>query len=1260
MKQGKKTLAIIALLTVALFAAMMTSCASELETQPSSSTAGDETPATTTKAPDETDKPLSLEFGEEMIATAEVQKSREITIRSMSNFVLIKGEGSFSVKYKVSGNNVEAEEKTASSDDNNEVKLEGLSDTYTTLEMTIDVDAPMTLTFTLVHNPGTEGNPYSVAATGTTALSYGEGMFIKIEQSGWYKLSGSEFELTNYTGTVAVSEYQPYLVAGTYGIAAKDKTVQNTMAITAIAAPVGYDEENPLEISDLGNAGGVLFNGTKLYFHFTAPADGVYVFGAGLDGKGGNCRFALSTEDYATYYGRYYEKEWLTCSGGKNYAVHMNADSTVTIAVDYTMSDKMSGSCEVSLNISTPVKLTELGQAESGDLEQKGRAYFAFTAPSDGTYKFNLGNSTADRKSRLQLWSSKLVHDDRTNTDHYEWEKGEDYYAWGNVARKALDAGETIYIVVDSVQNANGKVNVLVDRVTAQPLPEQGWASGTYESVFYDEKLVLDCADRYDPRVTYNDSSAALVYADGVATFEIGGKTYTLELPTEGDGLILSYNKSYGKYTGTLHKYVASDPVTVDKFEGIYKDTDGNEITIFNDGNAIYNDTKYVLGSGATEYKNQRNALILSQDLKVTIGTMGSDGKPASVVVTTRNTNGSFAAVTFDKTDKAVVRPSDVLAGLDTTVKYTGDGFTIYNGSVNDSPYYILEDVTPNVKYRVSMVQITRVDSDGNSPQIQSDRKVFYVELVKEDGVITRIVITDLEDQPVATLVEESKNYTDAPAIKTNGTQQDNSRSDVTTDGVFYLKVNTTGWYTLNGSGEIKIATVDAEDSTKLVVDNNSKKNVTEDGIVVQLTAGTYLQVYGGNFTATYSETDPNANKPGSSADNPYVWDGNEVSLANLLTEQNWFYVSYTPSETGIYLLNFGGNGDSGLNRFHIQYNNTDYGWFYENYEWNMYSETPLELTLTEDQAIVFSIRRGYSTASGKMSIAVKSDDGGQGGESADISGTYTGSGYTITIYENGTLDFTSPEDGAQSGLNWRKEGNSYTFTYISMDADQIATFTISGNTLTLTDWGEGYTLTKEGGEPAADLFSSDVQGFYSYSNEDEGIDYKLQINANDISFDEYGASVVGIAVTKPEEGSDWYSFEWVGSTFKFRISGGNIELVVGEEEPITLTKGEGTITPTVFAEYECGVYTWNSEDGNAKYELTLEKGGLKFQNEDQTTAVQDVVPDFDEDNWVYSFVWDGKTVQFSIARGAVNLKIIVEGQEPVEVRLALQQEEMM
>lgn len=124
--------------------------------------------------------------------------------------------------------------------------------------------------------------------------------------------------------------------------------------------------------------------------------------------------------------------------------------------------------------------------------------------------------------------------------------------------------------------------------------------------------------------------------------------------------------------------------------------------------------------------------------------------------------------------------------------------------------------------------------------------------------------------------------------------------------------------------------------------------------------------------------------------------------------------------------------------------------------------------------------------------------------EPADISGTYTGSGYTITIYENGKLDFTSPEDGTYSDLKWQKDGNSYTFTYTSMGADQIATFTISGNTLTLNDWGEDYTLTKKDGEPGGEpegIMPEQMQGTYVFDDSDEDYTYTvtLEVSANTV-----------------------------------------------------------------------------------------------------------------------------------------------------------------
>lgn len=118
MKHGRSRLALITALAVIMaFAMVLSSCAKDdATTAPSgdattapegnATTGAPTTGAPTTGGDDptgpnntepEVDADLSLTFGDDMTATAEVTESRKITVHTKSDYLMIKGNGKFTV-----------------------------------------------------------------------------------------------------------------------------------------------------------------------------------------------------------------------------------------------------------------------------------------------------------------------------------------------------------------------------------------------------------------------------------------------------------------------------------------------------------------------------------------------------------------------------------------------------------------------------------------------------------------------------------------------------------------------------------------------------------------------------------------------------------------------------------------------------------------------------------------------------------------------------------------------------------------------------------------------------------------------------------------------------------------------------------------------------------------------------------------------------------------------------------------------------------
>lgn len=1186
MKLGKKTLTVIAALAVLLSAAMMTSCANETPTEdPSSSATVNQTPGQTTAGPTQPqpteppveDEDVVLNFGDGLVATAEVKKSREIELRAQSNYVLIKGTGKFTVKI--------GEAEPVASDDKFEVKLENTADVYNSMVMTIQVEAAQTLEFTLIHNPGTEGNPYEVAASGETKVDFKEGVFVKIVDSGWYTLTGNEFYLTNYTTKEnPVNEYKAYLAAGVYGISVKDKNADSSVTLTRVAAPAGYSEGQPLDVTELGDAKLTLFSGTKLYFHFTAPAEGLYVFSTGSEGKGSNCRFSVSTDDYATYYGRYYENEqWLTCAGGKNYAVHMVEDGQITIVVDYTMGEKLVGSDEVSINISNPVKIEALDQAVSATLELKGKAYYAFTAEEKGLYSFNLGLGNVNKQSRFQVWR-KVQSEGREDAVTYEWVKGE-YYTGSAQAR--LEAGESVYIVVDSEKGAYGSVSVQVERSLEEPLPETGWVSGTYEGTV---TIVLD---RESKTVKYgNFDPVRFYYLDGKATFTVGTDsqkdTYTMTMNENGTDIDLTSLRSSGEEETVTFVYaVPVDPVAIEKWQGIYQDADGNKLSIFSDGSGMIGMNRYFVGSGSgTKYDSKKNILAWDGDYTITIESMNDSGRVASISVKPRG--GDTVVYTLES--ETVVVPPQYLP-VEDGQKYTGaNKYTLIGLNNLNSADIVVLAKNDDGSYTIS--GLTSKDHD---------RIVMKVVIEKEGDEIVSIKLYDEEGTLLDTLAKPGK--VETPDIKVDGTKQDQSKSDESFDGMYYVKITADGWYTFYGEEGVQIIAASENADGKMVTDWTNKYNLTISGVTTEYKAGDVIAFYNGNFTASYSTTKPESSEAGTE-NNPFQWDGSDLFMDDYRKNTDLFYITYKAPASGTYSFNFTKSGADNMQMYLI-YNGKEYGRKYGDLGWDTYDSLPMVLELTQGQEITFAVSRGYKTFGG-WTLSVKSNV--QAGDTVDINqyiGTWSnGSSISLEIKGDGTVIYDGPFASGTFELQ-KESATRYVFWYENTMFGGMSPVYIDlkNGTILLTDWDE-YTLKKgsgsEGGDVTPpvgeDLFTANQKGEYTYDDGNYYFSLTLTIHEDgSITYkDSFDSIADKVFPTKNYGAIQFVCDNGVVVNLYFNDDG-TVRLTTSEGDDVNLTRVGGSAVENVtFTEGQQGEYAGVGEDYST-YTVTIKGDTIDF-----------------------------------------------------------------
>lgn len=723
MKQGRIKMTWLLVLALILCAALaLSACTPEDNTSGNTTDSPSGTPNSTGNQ--QTQNPsMELSFAAGDTVTAELEGTTDVSIHTESDYVRIEGDGSFRVKT--------ADGKELTSDENGQIQIENTSDNYMSMVLEVTVDTKTTLRFTLIHNPGTEGNPYLIPAGGSKELTYTKDVNFKVE-TGWYKIVGEDnFVLTNYEldedGIV-------YLIAGMYGIS-KTTAGESVVRISATEAPAGYTAENPVDIDTVGKNERKTYKDVTLYFRFTAPEDGLYIFALGDEGRSANSRFAVSADDYKTYYGRYNENdEWKYCAAGTTYTAVLRKGEQLTVAIDYTMGEYMVGEENVCLCVSEPATVEKLDSTVKTNLPKRGQACFSFTATEKGVYSVNLRG--LDDSMKTCKFTLTTEDEGEASTE----------YGYGDSAIVRLDAGETVYIIVRGEKNEFGNVGIAVSEATEEPLPEGEWLSG-----FYTYSYTMEFVLYHDEgRIVLGSNEADFTYLDGVISFTVQSVDYKLLVNEENEYIVRYVNSNEETIERKLtYTTFPTESIAVEAFAGIYRNEDALLI-IYADGSGFYDGTLY--NEEYALYFAEKNTIRWSNNCELSVSGALVDGKAAAIALTP---NGG-TAVTFTRVEDVTDYPEQSLLDVLGESEYRGEnGNKFVKDKLNGRAPTILH--ATNGRY---LVYATCADGEKALLRLVIDTNAETIEIYDvHDKLLDTLTVYDesQEQGEPATFPEESQ-----------------------------------------------------------------------------------------------------------------------------------------------------------------------------------------------------------------------------------------------------------------------------------------------------------------------------------------------------------------------------------------------------------------------------------------------------------------------------------------------------------------------
>lgn len=1168
MQHGKTKMALataVALLTALTM--MLSSCANTPDNTDAPTTVGQQTTGPNSgnnngENNNKKDDEITLTFGESFTESAEIEGTKTVSVAGRSNDLKIVGSSAFTVKVG---------DKTLTSDGENTVTLENTASVNGTMKLEIASEQKQTLTFTLLYDEGTEQNPYTVAAE-KVELTYTEEVYFNITVAGWYKLSGGDFELANYT---LDADGKVYLAAGTYS-GGTFTAGEQTLTVEPTSAPAGYEEENYVEIEN--NTGKLLMmNGTTLYFHFTAPSDGLYIFSMGTTGISHNCRFTVSYDDHAKYYGMDLEDgQWVACKDGRVYANNMAADTGITIAVTYADGASLKGSEDVTINVTTPKTVAKLDEVTESKLISRGTVFFAYTAANKGYYKASFDLSDVNDKCRMSIWTlvEEEQDDSMVSAVGYKWNKtpvGTD----GQVQK--LEAGETMYIVVDSAEEISGNVSIFVsESETDDDLPAEGWASGTYECGR--DEIVID---RERKTISYQGEAAVPFYYSAdelLARFKVAGYNLKIKLAENGKDLIVwKYEKTEAGESdryGTHDTYAATpvfDAVTVDKLSGSYSCTDENgntyTITIYPDGSGRLGiDEVNNITDQGNGFDAEKNVLYWGRRYNIRIDELNADGTVKSIRLTTDNKSRAV----YTRTGDAAAKPAETLPMGESEFVGT-DGYTMSIASgrwtINGAGATILDGLSTDKVFRISAYTTGK---NGLGDKIEMILKIVdeeTVQLYYADGTTLLTTLT-------------RRHFTIG---ELSGAGETATETEATDDGNGnrFLTVKTSGWYRVSPANGAAMGTIWTGCTVPAGAEkpnlSNNNKNISE-ATWVELTENDIIGLYYLEITA-YS-----AEKPAAEGNTSYNWDGTSKNLGGILTGDTECSFIFTAPKAGNYtILIKDGNDDD--QRLWVTYNGQNYGRYFDANAGSFGAwvdadrqcegnEIRLELgTLAEGQSVTFTIRdsRGKHASSWTLCLEGAEDNGGEDDTqyatfTPEQQGTYilttTEFGrevtYKLVITETGANLHIIGENEVEYGeqkLVWSEEDGCYYWADPEFECVMMSVAFADGKILWGMDWdtGEILYMEKEKVTIIGTWKGTDVNGTaYRVIIREDGLDYamgyegEMETMARNVKY-----TVNGNVIT-----ATWHD-SWFGEdvTLTLKIVGNQMNLACVYDECSGMTK---------------------------------------------------------------------------------------------------------
>lgn len=773
-----------------------------------------------------------------------------------------------------------------------------------------------------------------------------------------------------------------------------------------------------------------------------------------------------------------------------------------------------------------------------------GKLYFTYTAEKNGTYIISFAMLATTDSCRFTL-------------------DGEAYYGLGYEDQSVyvkLEAAQSLCICVDSQWGVAGKVGLTVDRAMEEPLPENGWVSGTY--INGSITLVLD---RDQKTVTYLsiEEPIRFYYLDGQASFATDMGTVNLRMNENGVDLDLWETGSEKVYTLTYR--VPVEPVPVDKFEGVYESAEGDRLTIAADGGGIGFLSRYSIGDGGCKYDTQWNELTWTPYV-ITIGSVDADGTILTLVVTDGESSAVYNAISHGK----VTLPSEKLPlTADETVTYAGadTGFTleVYESgrqTINGRGYTILEADADNTVFKVCGYFVCQIDADGEENWTQETW-----ELVIGDG---RILLYDgngtlqdvLERVLINVQIGELPVSADAVTVE---------RSQINEDGYYFIRVMTSGYYTFV---EANSSVTVYRNCTEViggypVFDYGNSVRVSGGGKTLYLEAGELLGFQGGgaegNRTLTVSYL---AKLPqGYAAENPFLMEESVIDLSWNVSS-DLLYVSYTAQNGGSYTIGFN-------NRFvAFTVNGKTYGYDYDNFG-NYAAGTTCTLRLEAGESVLIELKRHFND-----------------GETFVLGVAPAGTSLEALF----TVD-TGEEDEDPEGTV--RVGPIESYSHKRWTSTVGGTYAVSGTTGTI----EVYTATawNSYGDPFAKFTGSgkitlvEGQTYYFSNQSSKDVTLKLVPAEGGADPDDPGESIVLGNVCAPIAGTyatadENVLFIWDGENGRYSNGNTTQPNIVPEtvDGVLTFSYDRGNVTVTVTF-YDSGHVVIN-DSAKGKFTLTLEQ----------------------------------------------------------------------